>query len=344
MFCSAVSAGSRLNDWKTKPTRLRRSRVSARSDSPDSSAAPILTEPEVGVSRPARQYEQPGSDLGVGQPGSHLNEDLPLPLGELGQVGRRGTGGGQQRHEPVDQPPGGRRCDDGIASVHRTDREQQLGRRHVFQQEAAGPRLEPGECVLVQVERGQHQQPRLLPGGADPPGRLDPVQPRHPHVHHHDVGRPQHRAAEQGRLHADRIQAVHGMDRVPPPGGDHRAGQADGQPAQRYPARPAGRQRVEHDQHGQVRPGRPAQQQHLQRADGDDRGERRHRVLAPEHHRHHHAEGERQRDQQAAASGIDQQQGQRAVHQPGVAAQPGVQIRHLTRVRSHAARRRPPSG
>ena len=55
MFCSAVSAGSRLNDWKTKPTWLRRSRVRARSERPDSSAAPILTEPDVGVSRPARQ-------------------------------------------------------------------------------------------------------------------------------------------------------------------------------------------------------------------------------------------------------------------------------------------------
>jgi len=37
-------------------------------------------------------------------------------------------------------------------------------------------------------------------------------------------------------------------------------------------------------------------------------------------------------------------EGQRAVYQPGVAAQPRVQTRHLTRVRSRAARRRPPSG
>jgi hypothetical protein len=47
MFCSAVSAGSRLKDWKIKPTRLLRS--------PLSSVSPIITEPDVTVSSPARQ-------------------------------------------------------------------------------------------------------------------------------------------------------------------------------------------------------------------------------------------------------------------------------------------------
>ena len=55
MFCSAVSAGSRLKDWKIKPTRLLRSRVSERSDSPLSSVPPIITEPDETVSSPARQ-------------------------------------------------------------------------------------------------------------------------------------------------------------------------------------------------------------------------------------------------------------------------------------------------
>jgi len=73
MFCSAVSAGSRLNDWNTKPTWLRRSRVSARSGSPDSSAGPILTEPEVGVSSPARQC---------------MRVDLPEPDGPMMAVNR----------------------------------------------------------------------------------------------------------------------------------------------------------------------------------------------------------------------------------------------------------------
>ena len=38
-----------------KPTRSRRSSVSARSDSPLSSRSPIMTEPDVTVSSPARQ-------------------------------------------------------------------------------------------------------------------------------------------------------------------------------------------------------------------------------------------------------------------------------------------------
>src|ERR1700733_10685138 len=55
MFCSAVGAGSRLNDWTTKPTRSRRSSVSCLSGSPVSSVSPSRTDPDVAVSRPARQ-------------------------------------------------------------------------------------------------------------------------------------------------------------------------------------------------------------------------------------------------------------------------------------------------
>ncbi len=53
-FCSAVRDGSRLNAWKTKPTRSRRSSVSRRSRSARSSSVPPRrTDPEVGRSRPA---------------------------------------------------------------------------------------------------------------------------------------------------------------------------------------------------------------------------------------------------------------------------------------------------
>lgn len=68
IFCSAVSVGSRLNDWKTNPTRLRRSRVSARSPNWEISVSPIRTEPEVGVSSPARQC---------------MSVDLPEPDGPM---------------------------------------------------------------------------------------------------------------------------------------------------------------------------------------------------------------------------------------------------------------------
>src|SRR5207237_2315819 len=53
---------------KTNPTCSRRSRVRARSGRPDSSARPILTEPEVGVSSPARQC---------------MSVDLPDPDGPM---------------------------------------------------------------------------------------------------------------------------------------------------------------------------------------------------------------------------------------------------------------------
>ena len=55
MFCAAVSDGTRLNDWKTKPTRSRRSRLSASSPRLARSTSPRWIEPEVGRSRPAAQ-------------------------------------------------------------------------------------------------------------------------------------------------------------------------------------------------------------------------------------------------------------------------------------------------
>ena len=54
-FCAAVSAGMRLNAWKTKPTRSRRSRVSDLSDSPPRWMPSISTSPEVTRSSPAAQ-------------------------------------------------------------------------------------------------------------------------------------------------------------------------------------------------------------------------------------------------------------------------------------------------
>ena len=53
MFSAAVSVGMRLNAWKTKPTRSRRSCVSFFSLSVPSSVSPIHTEPLVSESRPA---------------------------------------------------------------------------------------------------------------------------------------------------------------------------------------------------------------------------------------------------------------------------------------------------
>ncbi len=57
-FCSALSEGSRLNAWKTKPIRVRRSKVSFRSLRPVSSVSPRNTWPPVGRSRPAVHWSR----------------------------------------------------------------------------------------------------------------------------------------------------------------------------------------------------------------------------------------------------------------------------------------------
>ncbi len=55
MFSCAVSVGTRLKAWKTKPTWSRRNAVRALSDNPASAVSPICTVPLVAVSRAARQ-------------------------------------------------------------------------------------------------------------------------------------------------------------------------------------------------------------------------------------------------------------------------------------------------
>src|SRR5699024_2690728 len=73
MFSSASIAGTRLNDWKTKPMRSRRIAVSLRSLSPDSAVPPMMTSPESGVSRPASMFS---------------SVDLPEPDGPMMAVKR----------------------------------------------------------------------------------------------------------------------------------------------------------------------------------------------------------------------------------------------------------------
>ena len=68
MFCAAVSCGSRLNDWKTKPIRSRRTLVSTWSDCAVRSVPPSSACPLVAVSRPARQC---------------IRVDLPEPDGPM---------------------------------------------------------------------------------------------------------------------------------------------------------------------------------------------------------------------------------------------------------------------
>ncbi len=68
MFSSALSVGSRLNDWKMKPILSRRNRVSCLSLRPVISVSPIQIRPSETVSSPARQC---------------IRVDLPEPEGPM---------------------------------------------------------------------------------------------------------------------------------------------------------------------------------------------------------------------------------------------------------------------
>ena len=68
MFSSASSVGTRLNDWKTKPTLSRRSSVRWLSFNRVMSTSPMNASPEVTLSRPARQC---------------ISVDLPEPDGPM---------------------------------------------------------------------------------------------------------------------------------------------------------------------------------------------------------------------------------------------------------------------
>ncbi len=71
MFSSAVSIGSRLKNWKTKPMCRRRSFVSSVSFRLVISIPSISTVPSVGLSRPARMC---------------IRVDLPDPDGPITAV------------------------------------------------------------------------------------------------------------------------------------------------------------------------------------------------------------------------------------------------------------------
>ena len=79
--------------------------------------------------------------------------------------------------------------------------EQRLG-RDILEQEPARTGVEGVVDVLVEVERGEDEDPRTVvaAGGADLARGFDPVQGRHAHVHQDDVGPVL--AAEADGLHA----------------------------------------------------------------------------------------------------------------------------------------------
>ena len=118
-------------------------------------------------------------DLGVGEAVGDGEQDLALALGQAGQrrvlgrpdaairsaagpavADRSGSGVGVL----LEQAPGDARRHDGVTAGHRADGGDELGRRHVLEQEPAGAGPQRAEGVLVEVERGEDEHPGAIAG------------------------------------------------------------------------------------------------------------------------------------------------------------------------------------
>jgi hypothetical protein len=89
--------------------------------------------------------------------------------------------------EPVEEPPRDARRDHRVAGRQDADRLEELLRWHVLEQEPAGPGAQAGVHVLVEIEGREDQHARRIGPAADAIGGGDAVEPRHAHVHEHDV-------------------------------------------------------------------------------------------------------------------------------------------------------------
>ena len=125
-----------------------------------------------------------GGDLGVRQPAGRECEDLPLAVGQGGELGRHGFGSLSEVLEELT----GRGCGDHAGSgVHGADRCEQELRVGILEQEAARTLPNRPGRRLVEVERRQHDDPRRVGPSEDLGGRRETVHHRHPDVHQHDI-------------------------------------------------------------------------------------------------------------------------------------------------------------
>ena len=88
----------------------------------------------------------------------------------------------------LDESAGGGGSHDRVAGVHMVDRSHELLQGRVFEEEAAGARPDRLIGVLIEVEGGQDDDSGAAGSALDDGAcRLDPVHPRHAHVHEDDV-------------------------------------------------------------------------------------------------------------------------------------------------------------
>src|ERR1700742_4039821 len=170
--------------------------------------------------------EQGVGDLPVGPAPGDEGEYLALAAGEAGEsVRRRRRRGREQRHEAFDQPPGGARRQHGIPGGDRADGGDEVRSGDVLEQEAAGARAQAGVDVVVEVERGQDEDPGAGKFRRDLAGRGDPVGAWHADVHEDNVRaqRPRHgdRGGAVARF-ADDLDVGLGVEDHLEPGPDQR--------------------------------------------------------------------------------------------------------------------------
>src|ERR1017187_231616 len=139
--------------------------------------AAIVPESVLDALRSAEDAEDAAEpEAAISEPGDAIPlEELEAEFGLPGELADQlpGDAGGEQRVAGGDYP----------------DRGQQVAWRCVFEQEAAGTGAQRREHVLVQVERGQHQDAGAggFRCGGDLPGGLDAVHAGHPDVHQDHV-------------------------------------------------------------------------------------------------------------------------------------------------------------
>jgi hypothetical protein len=108
-----------------------------------------------------RADDEPPGDLAVGEACGDELSDLALSVGQLGKAGRR-DGGVAPRSELRDQSPRDAGSEKSLARSDDLDGAQELEGPCLLQQEAAGAGPQGAVGVLVEIERGEHQDPRGL--------------------------------------------------------------------------------------------------------------------------------------------------------------------------------------
>src|SRR5689334_10564284 len=131
--------------------------------------------------------EQGGGDGAVGLAAADKSQHLELPRGQAGQLGGR-LAGGRLAAEPLDEPAGNYRGEQGVPGDCGTDGVRQLAAAHVLEQESAGPGLHRPIDEFVAVEDGQHEDPGRRGLSHDGPGSRQAVHARHADVHQDHIG------------------------------------------------------------------------------------------------------------------------------------------------------------